>query len=152
MVGVIKDYKVGGRAKSLNPMQVIDNLSSGFGLFTQYVHLTMQWESYKSRRYCKARTSYRIDWYDRQNNNEHLHFNVLIPIENEDGLKSTPIEFIENYKGEDLGNSGIRKKVTTATSAGIRFRQWTDFKEYMQTKHETLINVFNFLSGQAHRN
>ena len=111
VVGVVKDYKVGGRAKSLEPYaNFITIYHPQTGLFTQYVHLKYNGSLVKVGDNVKQGQPLGLVGLTGRTTIEHLHFNVLIPTENEDGLKSIPIEFIENYKGKDLINNSVVKK------------------------------------------
>ena len=111
VVGVIKDYKVGGRAKSFEPYaNFITIYHPHSGLFTQYVHLKCNGSLVKVGDIVKQGQAIGLVGMTGRTTTEHLHFNVLIPIENEDGLRSMPIEFIENYRGKDLGSNSIVKK------------------------------------------
>jgi len=39
-----------------------------------------------------------------------LHFNCLVPVNSNDGLKSIPFEFIEGYKSKNLKKNDIVRK------------------------------------------
>jgi hypothetical protein len=111
VVGVVKDYKVGGIDKRFEPYaNFITIYHPKTGLFTQYVHLKYHGSLVKAGDIVKQGQAIGLVGKTGRTTIEHLHFNVLIPIENEDGLKSVPIEFIEDYKGKDLINGSVVKK------------------------------------------
>lgn len=111
VVGVVKDYKVGGRAKSLEPYaNFITIYHPQTGLLTQYVHLKFAGSFVKVGDVVKQGQALGLVGLTGRTTIEHLHFNVLKPIENEDGSKSVPIEFVENYRGKDLRNNCVVKK------------------------------------------
>ena len=111
VVGVVKDYKIGGSDKRLEPFaNFITIYHPQTGLFTQYVHLKYNGSLVKVGDIVKQGQAIGLVGLTGRTSIEHLHFNVLIPIENEDGLKSMPIEFIENYRGKDISNNSVVKK------------------------------------------
>jgi len=111
VVGVIKDYKVGGRDKRLEPYaNFITIYHPHSGLITQYVHLKFNGSLVKVGDIVRQGQAIGLVGLTGRTTIEHLHFNVLVPTECEDGSKSTPIEFIENYKGKDLSKNSVVKK------------------------------------------
>jgi murein DD-endopeptidase MepM/ murein hydrolase activator NlpD len=111
VVGVVKDYKVGGSDKRLEPYaNFITIYHPQTGLFTQYVHLKYNGSLVKVGDIVMQGQAIGLVGLTGRTTIEHLHFNVLIPIENEDGLKSMPINFLENYRGIDLSNDIVVKK------------------------------------------
>lgn len=103
VVGVIDKYKYGGQGKEWGPFaNFITIYDPGSGLFTQYVHLVENGSLVKIGDTIESGQPIALSGNTGQSNMEHLHFNCLIPVNTNDGLKSVPIEFIEGYKSEDL--------------------------------------------------
>jgi murein DD-endopeptidase MepM/ murein hydrolase activator NlpD len=111
VVGVIKDYIVGGNDKRLKEFaNWITLYHPHSGLFTQYVHLKYNGSLVKVGDFVKQGQAIGLAGLTGWTSGEHLHFNVLIPITNMIFLKSVPIEFIEHYNGKDLKVNDIVKK------------------------------------------
>lgn len=72
------------------------------GLFIQYVHLAENGSLVEIGDEIQSGQSIALSGDTGQRDIEHLHFNCLIPVNTNDGLKSIPIEFIEGYKSEEL--------------------------------------------------
>ena len=111
VVGVIKDYTVGGNDIRLeefaNYITLYHPLS---GLYTQYVHLKYNGSLVKVGDTVKQGQAIGLAGMTGFTSIAHLHFNVLIPCPPKDGFKSVPIEFIEHYRGNSLRVNDIVKK------------------------------------------
>jgi len=111
VVGVIKDYTIGGNDKRLQEFaNCITLYHPHSGLYTQYVHLKYNGSLVKIGDFVKQGQAIGLAGMTGWTKIEHLHFNVLVPIANMDFLRSTPIEFIEHYSGNDLKINDIVKK------------------------------------------
>lgn len=112
VVGVIDKYKYGGADKKWRPFgNFITIYDPDAGIFTQYVHLVENGSLVKLGVEVKSGQPIALSGKTGQTNIEHLHFNCLVPInDNIDGLKSVPVEFIEGYKSIDLKKNDIVKK------------------------------------------
>lgn len=112
VVGVIKDYNIGGNDKRLeefaNYITLYHPLS---GLYTQYVHLKNNGSLVKVGDTVKQGQAVGLLGMTGFTSVEHLHFNVLIPCPPRDGFRSVPVEFIEHYSGNRLRiNDVVRKQ------------------------------------------
>ncbi|MDZ7693815.1 MAG: M23 family metallopeptidase [Balneolaceae bacterium] len=111
VVGVIDQYKYGGKDKKWNPYgNSITIYDPHSGIFFQYVHLTHKGSFVKVGDKVKSGQPIGLSGETGQTDIEHLHFNSLIPVEDKDGLKSIPVEFIEGYKSIEMGKNDIVKK------------------------------------------
>ena len=111
VVGVIKDYKIGGNDKRLEEFaNFITLYHPHSGLYTQYAHLKYNGSLVKIGDMVKQGQAIGLVGLTGWTTKEHLHFNVLIPIANNDGLQSVPIAFIEHYNGIDLKKNDLVKK------------------------------------------
>lgn len=111
VVGVIKDYKYGGRdIKWKNYANFITLYHPVTGYYTQYVHLHHKGSFVKIGEFVKKGQPIGLSGMTGWTTEEHLHFNVLIPVEDTDGLTGQPVTFEENYKGPDLIPGDIVKK------------------------------------------
>ena len=110
-VGVIDKYKFGGEGDKWRPFgNFITIYEPDSGIFTQYVHLIKNGSLVKVGEKIDSGQPIALSGKTGQTDIEHLHFNCLIPINNNDGLKSIPFEFVEGYKSESLKKSDIVKK------------------------------------------
>ncbi len=111
VVGVIDQYKYGGKSKKWRPYgNYITIYDSHSGIYFQYVHLTHKGSFVKVGDEVKSGQPIGLSGKTGQTDVEHLHFNSLIPIEGKAGLKSIPVEFIEGYKSIELKKDEIVKK------------------------------------------
>ena len=104
VVGVIEDYKKYGTSKKWlksDKSNFITIYHPHTGLFTQYVHLEYQGSMVELGDYVEKGQPIGICGMTGFTTTPHLHFNVKIPTK-EYGLISTPIEFENGLKGEDL--------------------------------------------------
>jgi murein DD-endopeptidase MepM/ murein hydrolase activator NlpD len=103
VVGVIDKYKFGGKEDKWKPFgNYITIYDPNSGFFTQYVHLTQNGSLVKIGQKIKSGQPIALSGKTGQTDIEHLHFNCLIPVNNNDGLKSVPFEFFEGYNSKDL--------------------------------------------------
>ena len=111
VVGVIKDYKMGGDDKRLEDFaNYITIFHPHSGLYTQYVHLKYNGSLVKVGDSVKQGQAIGLAGMTGFTSIAHLHFNVLIPSPPNDGFKSIPIEFIEHYIGNNLRTNDVVKK------------------------------------------
>ncbi|MEO6453613.1 MAG: M23 family metallopeptidase [Ginsengibacter sp.] len=111
VVGVIKDYKIGGNNKRLEDFaNFITLYHRHTGLYTQYAHLKYNGSFVKVGDIVNQGQPIGLAGSTGWVTAAHLHFNVLIPIAGKDILKSVPIEFIEHCRGYDLKENDIVKK------------------------------------------
>jgi hypothetical protein len=111
VVGVIKDYTIGGNDKRFEEFaNYITLYHPHSGLYTQYAHLKYNGSLVKVGDTVKQGQSIGLVGMTGFTSIAHLHFNVLIPSPPKDGFKSTPIEFIEHYSGNSLKINEIVKK------------------------------------------
>jgi len=111
VVGVIKDYKIGGNDKRLAEFaNYITLYHPHSGFYTQYAHLKYNGSLVKVGDIVKQGQSIGLAGMTGFTSIAHLHFNVLIPCPPKDGFKSTPIEFIEHYSGNSLRTNDTVKK------------------------------------------
>ena len=111
VVGVIKDYTIGGNDKRLQEFaNYITLYHPHSGLYTQYAHLKYNGSLVKVGDIVKQGQAIGLSGMTGFTSKAHLHFNVLIPCPPKDGFKSTPIDFIEHYNGNSLKINDIVKK------------------------------------------
>jgi murein DD-endopeptidase MepM/ murein hydrolase activator NlpD len=111
VVGVIKDYKVGGDDKRLEDFaNYITLYHPQSGLYTQYAHLKYNGNLVNVGDMVKQGQAIGLAGMTGFTSIAHLHFNVLVPCPPKDGFRSIPIEFIENYSGNKLRTNDILKK------------------------------------------
>lgn len=111
VVGVVDQYENGGKGIKWKPFaNYVTIYEPDSGIFIQYVHLVKNGSLVKIGDKIESGQPIALSGNTGQSNVEHLHFNCLIPVNSEDGLKSIPIEFIEGYKGSELENGDIVKK------------------------------------------
>jgi len=111
VVGVIKDYKIGGNDKRWEEFaNYITLYHPHSGLYTQYAHLKYNGSLVKTGDQVKQGQPIGLAGLTGYTSIPHLHFNVLIPAPPRDGFKSTPIEFIEHYSGSNLRINDVVEK------------------------------------------
>ena len=111
VVGVIKDYKIGGDNKKLEEFaNYITLYHPHSGLYTQYAHLKYDGSFVKVGDTVHQGQAIALAGMTGFTSIAHLHFNVLVPCPPKDGFKSVPIEFIENYTGNKLKENDVVKK------------------------------------------
>ncbi len=112
VVGVIDTYEFGGKGDKWKPFgNFITIYEPNAGIFTQYVHLVKNGSLVKVGDHVKSGQAVALSGETGQTDIEHLHFSCLIPANNDDDeMKSIPIEFIEGYQSVDLKKNDIVKK------------------------------------------
>jgi murein DD-endopeptidase MepM/ murein hydrolase activator NlpD len=105
VVGVIDEYKLGGIGNEWKPYgNFITIYEPNSGLFTQYAHLVHKGSLVKPGDKIERGQPIALSGKTGQTDIEHLHFNCLIPANNNDGLESTPFVFSGGYKSQELKN------------------------------------------------
>lgn len=110
VVGVVDVYKFGGEGSQWEPFaNYITVYEPNFGIFIQYVHLV------KNRSMVRVGDKIEAPPIARSGNTgqstiEHLHFNVLVPENSENGLRSVPIEFVGGTNGTDLKKGDVVRR------------------------------------------
>ncbi len=103
VVGVIDSYKYGGIGIQWRKYgNFITIYESETGLFTQYVHLVKKGSLVKVGDAVHAGQPIGLSGNTGQSTTEHLHFNCLVPVDNNDGLISIPVEFVGDIKSIEL--------------------------------------------------
>lgn len=111
VVGVIWQYKRGGAGAQWKPFgNFITLFHPQSGLFSQYVHLRYKGSLVALGDTVQAGQPIGISGLTGQTNIEHLHFNVLRPSENDNGLNSVPVIFKEGYESKELQKRQIVTK------------------------------------------
>lgn len=103
VVGVIKDYSKHGTTSEWRGFSNFITLYHPHsGVFTQYSHLKQNGALVKVGDRVKQGMPIGLSGKTGWTTIEHLHFNVLMPVDDMDGLKSIPTSFTEGYTGENL--------------------------------------------------
>ena len=111
VVGVVDKYKYSGKGSEWKPYaNYLTIYEPTSGIFTQYVHLVENGSLVKIGEKVKRGQKIALSGNTGQSTEEHLHFSALIPVNNEDGLKSIPIEFVAGIKAINLKKGDILKK------------------------------------------
>ncbi len=109
VVGVIEDYKDGGKSKKWRDYaNFITVFHPEMNLYTQYVHLIHKGSLVEVGDIIKSEQPIGRSGKTGFTNIEHLHFNVLKA--NSSGMESVPIEFEEGYKGTEFKKGKWVKK------------------------------------------
>lgn len=108
VVGVIDQYNKSGKTKEwydyANSTTIYDPVS---GIFTQYVHLVENGSLVKIGDKVTRGQKIGLSGNTGFSFSEHLHFNCLVPVNNNNGLKSIPIIFSNGVKGIELKRGDI---------------------------------------------
>lgn len=111
VVGVVKDYKGHGSTNSwADYANFITVYHPHSGLYTQYVHLKYNGNLVKVGDAVTTGQPIGLSGNTGWTNGAHLHFNVLVPVDDEEGFESTPIDFLEGYNGAYLKPNTLTKK------------------------------------------
>lgn len=111
VVGVIDKYRFGGEGKEWEPYANFVTLyEPNSGLFTQYVHLKQDGSLVKVGDKVERGQPIALSGMTGWTNVEHLHFNCLIPVNNNQGLESIPYEFVGGFQSEGLKEGDIVTK------------------------------------------
>ncbi len=105
VVGIINDYKRGGDSSGWRDFSnFITIYHPHSGLFTQYVHLKQKGSLVAIGDMVERGQPIGLSGKTGWTNIEHLHFNVLVSADTDEGLKGLPVEFQEGYNGLFLHN------------------------------------------------
>jgi murein DD-endopeptidase MepM/ murein hydrolase activator NlpD len=110
VVGIVDKYRFSGPGLEWKPYaNFITIYDPNSGVFCQYSHLVQNGSLVKIGDEIKRGQPIALSGNTGQSTVEHLHFSCLIPVNNEDGLKSIPIEFVGGIKGVDLKKGDVLK-------------------------------------------
>ena len=111
VVGVVDKYKYSGKGSEWKPYaNYLTIYEPTSGIFTQYVHLIENGSLVKIGEKVKRGQKIALSGNTGQSTEEHLHFSALIPVNNDDGLKSIPIEFVGGIKAINIKKGDVLKK------------------------------------------
>lgn len=111
VVGVIDQYKDGGRGKEWKPFaNFITIYEPNSGIFTQYVHLEKNGSLVQLGDQIESGQPIALSGNTGQSDGEHLHFNCLVPVNSNAGLKSFPFKFVSGLKSTDLMKGDVLRK------------------------------------------
>jgi len=117
VVGVVDKYKYSGKGVEWKPFaNFLTIYEPNSGVFTQYVHLVENGSLVKIGDKVNRGQKIALSGNTGQSTEEHLHFSSLVPANNDDGLKSIPIEFVGGIKaiklkkGVVLENSWLQQR------------------------------------------
>ena len=103
VVGVVDGYRHTGKGKEWTPFaNVITIYEPVTGVFTQYVHLAQNGSLVAIGDWVERGQKIALSGNTGRSTVEHLHLNLLVPVDNSDGLKSVPITFTGGIKGVTL--------------------------------------------------
>lgn len=109
VVGVIEEYKDGGSSRKWRDYaNFITVFHPKMNIYSQYVHLTHLGSLVKVGDTVSAGQPIALSGKTGFTTIEHLHLNILKPSKN--GMESTPIEFVEGYRGKDLKKGDFVEK------------------------------------------
>jgi len=113
VVGVVDRYKYSGKTEKWTPFSnFITIYEPNSGVFCQYVHLAENGSLVKVGDKVERGQKIALSGKTGRSTMEHLHFNLLIPVDNSDGLKSIPIIFKGGIEGKKLKRGDKLKKIT----------------------------------------
>lgn len=111
VVGVVDKYKHAGTGSEWRPFgNFLTIYDPNSGLFTQYVHIVENGSLVKIGDKVNRGQKIAFSGNTGQSTEEHLHFSSLVPVINEDGLKSIPIKFAGGIKSIKLKKGDVLKK------------------------------------------
>lgn len=111
VVGVVDKYKYSGNDEKWTPFaNFITIYDPNAGVFCQYVHLAENGSLVSIGDKVKRGQKIGLSGNTGRSTREHLHLNLLIPVDNSDGLKSTPIIFKGGIEGKNLKKGDKMKK------------------------------------------
>ena len=111
VVGVVDKYKHAGTGSEWRPYgNFLTIYDPNSGLFTQYVHIVENGSLVKIGDKVNRGQKIALSGNTGQSTEEHLHFSSLVPVINEDGLKSVPIKFAGGIKAIKLKKGDVLKK------------------------------------------
>ena len=111
VVGVIRNYKEGGNSKKWRDYaNFITIYHAHSGLYTQYAHLKQKGSLVDVGDFVRMGDPIGLAGRTGFTNIQHLHFNVLRPVDSPEWLASYPADYVEGYMGKDLKEGDIVKK------------------------------------------
>jgi murein DD-endopeptidase MepM/ murein hydrolase activator NlpD len=111
VVGVIDNYEFGGEGPEWKPYaNYITVYEPESGVFIQYVHLVKNGSMVRVGDKIEAGQPIARSGNTGQSTVEHLHFNVLVPENSENGLRSVPIMFEGSIDGTQLKEGDVVKR------------------------------------------
>jgi murein DD-endopeptidase MepM/ murein hydrolase activator NlpD len=103
VVGVIRNYKEGGNSKKWRDYaNFITIYHPHSGLYTQYAHLMQNGSLVDVGDFVRLGDPIGLAGKTGWTNIQHLHFNVLRPVESGEWLESYPADYMEGYNGQGL--------------------------------------------------
>jgi len=111
VVGVVDKYDFGGVGAEWQPFaNYITVYEPESGIFIQYVHLVKNGSFVQVGDKIRAGQPIARSGNTGQSTIEHLHFNVLVPENSENGLRSVPIEFEGGIEGTRLKEGDVVRR------------------------------------------
>ena len=111
VVGVVDQYKYSGKGKKWTPYANFITIYDPYsGVYLQYVHLVQNGSLVKIGDKVERGQKIALSGNTGRSTVEHLHFNLLIPVDNSEGLKSIPITFKGGIEGKSLKRGDKLKK------------------------------------------
>lgn len=113
VVGVIEDYKYGGKSKEWRPYaNFVTVYHPEMNIYSQYVHLKYKGSLVSINDAVKMNQAIALSGDTGFSSGEHLHFNAFKATHEKPGWESIKIDFTEGYKGKDLSKGVfVRKKI-----------------------------------------
>ena len=111
VVGMVETYEFGGKGNEWRPYaNFITIYDPDSGIFCQYVHLVKHGSLVALGDRVSMGQPIALSGNTGQSTREHLHFNCLRPVDNNDGLISIPVEFLNGQRGVDLKEGDVVKR------------------------------------------
>jgi murein DD-endopeptidase MepM/ murein hydrolase activator NlpD len=111
VVGVVDKYEFGGKGPEWKPYaNYITVYEPESGVFIQYVHLVKNGSMVRVGDKIEAGQPIARSGNTGQSTVEHLHFNVLVPENSENGLRSVPIMFEGSIDGTQLKEGDVVRR------------------------------------------
>ncbi len=110
VVGLVDQYRYGGPGDNWRPFgNFLTIYDPNSGLYTQYVHLVHKGSFVQVGDPVIKGQPIALSGYTGQTDIEHLHFNVMVPVHSNAGLKSVPHVYEEGYKSKELKRNDFVK-------------------------------------------
>lgn len=111
VVGVIDQYKYAGTGPEWTPFaNVVTVYEPNSGVFCQYVHLAEKGSLVSLGDKVERGQKIALSGHTGRSTIAHLHFNLLVPVDNSEGLKSIPMVFKGGIEGKNLKKGDKLKK------------------------------------------
>lgn len=111
VVGVVDKYRSSGKSEKWTPLaNFITIYEPEAGVFCQYVHIAENGSMVRVGDWVVRGREIALSGNTGRSTTGHLHFNMLIPAENSDGLISIPIVFRGGIEGKSLKKGDRLKK------------------------------------------